>query len=126
MSGPPRRNPDDAPPRLNANQIRGHISLPPRDGGGAAVHRPLTQEQWEQRASQFRSQARGRYDNLFTPGWYAQHPNAWRFRHPHADLWAAALTWPALANWLGTTVAYPYDYGTVYGYGGGDTYYIDS
>jgi hypothetical protein len=39
---------------------------------------------------------------LFTPAWYAQHPNAWKFAHPHADAWAVA-TFGAAAAWVGIT-----------------------
>jgi len=35
----------------------------------------------------------------FTPQWYAQHPEAWKATHPHADAWVAA-TATGLATWL--------------------------
>ena len=40
----------------------------------------------------------------FTPAWYANHPRAWRFPHPHADVWAAATIGVAAA-WLGIDAA---------------------
>ncbi|MFO0947965.1 MAG: hypothetical protein U1D30_18935 [Planctomycetota bacterium] len=35
----------------------------------------------------------------FSPAWYADHPNAWRATHPHADAYAAA-TAATLGSWL--------------------------
>jgi hypothetical protein len=45
----------------------------------------------------------------FTPAWYAAHPRAWQYTHPHADAWAVA-TFGAAATWLGVGAAG----GTVY------------
>jgi hypothetical protein len=36
----------------------------------------------------------------FTPSWYANHPRAWQYSHPHADAWAVA-GFGAAAAWLG-------------------------
>lgn len=36
----------------------------------------------------------------FTASWYAGHPQAWRYTHPHADAWAVA-TLGGLGAWLG-------------------------
>ncbi len=36
----------------------------------------------------------------FTAPWYAAHPNAWNYTHPHADAWAVATIGRATA-WLG-------------------------
>jgi hypothetical protein len=36
----------------------------------------------------------------FTPAWYANHPGAWQYTHPHADAWAVATAGTAAA-WLG-------------------------
>lgn len=35
----------------------------------------------------------------FTAAWYADHPNAWKATHPHADAYVAATT-AGLASWL--------------------------
>jgi hypothetical protein len=40
----------------------------------------------------------------FTASWYASHPNAWRYTHPHADAWAVASIGTAAA-WLGIEAA---------------------
>jgi hypothetical protein len=45
----------------------------------------------------------------FTPAWYAGHPRAWQYTHPHADAWAVA-TFGVAAGWLGLGAAG----GTVY------------
>jgi hypothetical protein len=36
----------------------------------------------------------------FSPAWYADHPGAWQYTHPHADAWAVAGLGTAAA-WLG-------------------------
>jgi hypothetical protein len=36
----------------------------------------------------------------FSPAWYADHPGAWQYTHPHADAWAVAGI-GATAAWLG-------------------------
>jgi hypothetical protein len=41
----------------------------------------------------------------FSSAWYADHPAAWQYTHPHADAWAAASL-AAAAAWLGGG-AYP-------------------
>ncbi len=46
----------------------------------------------------------------FSPAWYADHPDAWHYTHPHADAWAVATLGAAVA-WLGAEAVYP---------GGGD------
>lgn len=53
----------------------------------------------------------------FTSSWYSQHPNAWRYSHPHADAWAAA-SFGALTGWVAgvasTPVSYSYSESNVY------------
>jgi len=44
----------------------------------------------------------------FTPGWYANHPAAWQYTHPHADAWAVA-TIGTVAVWLGIPALPPAD-----------------
>jgi len=46
----------------------------------------------------------------FTPAWYANHPRAWQYMHPHADAWTVASL-GAVGAWLGWTAG---DGGTVY------------
>jgi hypothetical protein len=57
-------------------------------------------ELFQAQASQIQSNVQGRADDLFTPQWYAQHPNAWQAAHPHADAWAVA-TAASVAAWVG-------------------------
>ncbi len=40
----------------------------------------------------------------FSPAWYADHPRAWQFTHPHADAWAVASIAAATA-WVGIAPA---------------------
>ena len=49
----------------------------------------------------------------FTAQWYADHPNAWQYTHPHADAWAAA-TATGVAAWLGWNAYGNSGYGTSY------------
>jgi hypothetical protein len=49
----------------------------------------------------------------FTAAWYADHPNAWQYTHPHADAWAVATLAGATA-WLGWAATPAYSYGTYY------------
>jgi hypothetical protein len=44
----------------------------------------------------------------FTPGWYAAHPTAWQYSHPHADAWAVASI-GTVAVWLGIPAPLPAD-----------------
>ena len=49
------------------------------------------------------SQAKGNFANKnkpFSPAWYANHPKAWQYTHPNANVWAAA-TFGGAATWLG-------------------------
>ncbi len=53
----------------------------------------------------------------FTAAWYADHPNAWQYTHPHADAWAAA-SFAAVSGWVAgvstTPVSYNYNESVVY------------
>ncbi|MEX2185574.1 MAG: hypothetical protein WD875_02225 [Pirellulales bacterium] len=84
-------------------------------GDNAQQHTAQSKEQFQAQASQLQSNVQGRADDLFTPQWYAQHPNAWQATHPHADAWAVA-TAASVAAWVGTAA---------YG-GGSDTVIVES
>jgi hypothetical protein len=73
-----------------------------------------SKEQFQAQASQIQSNVQGRADDLFTPQWYAQHPNAWQATHPHADAWAVA-TAASVAAWVGSAA-----------YAGTDTVVVES
>ena len=53
----------------------------------------------ESAQSSFQTAMEGR-TQPFTPAWYSEHPDAWQYTHPHADLWAVAGV-AGLTNWLG-------------------------
>lgn len=72
-------------------------------------------EQFQAQASQIQSNVQARADDLFTPQWYAEHPNAWQATHPHADAWAVA-TAASVAAWV-NAAAYA---------GSGDTVVVES
>jgi len=46
----------------------------------------------------------------FTAAWYADHPQAWQYTHPHADAWVAA-TWGAVTGWVAGVATTPVSYG---------------
>jgi hypothetical protein len=57
----------------------------------------------ESAQSSFQTAMEGR-TQPFTPAWYSEHPDAWQYTHPHADLWAVAGV-AGLTNWLGYPAA---------------------
>ena len=62
------------------------------------------------RASQMKNSLAGA-NEPFTPSWYADHPNAWQYTHPHADFWAVTGM-VGLSAWLGTSIAASNNSGT--------------
>lgn len=62
--------------------------------------------QASERADELRTNAQGWVNRFnagnepFSPAWYADHPNAWHYTHPHADAWAAASL-AATTAWIG-------------------------
>ena len=62
--------------------------------------------QASERADELRTNAQGWVNKFnagnepFSAGWYADHPNAWQYTHPHADAWAAASL-AATTAWIG-------------------------
>jgi hypothetical protein len=59
----------------------------------------------QNKASQLQANFASR-NEPFSPAWYADHPRAWQYTHPHADAWAVATIGSAAA-WLGVAAAYP-------------------
>lgn len=64
-----------------------------------------SRDQLQSQGQQIRSSVEARASELFTPAWYAQHPQAWQYTHPHADAWAAATLTTATAWIAGATAA---------------------
>jgi hypothetical protein len=76
-----------------------------REAGPNATHRANNEHvNNAQNKAQQLSTNHGANNRPFSPAWYANHPNAWRFAHPHADAWAVASLGAATA-WLGLTAA---------------------
>jgi hypothetical protein len=75
-------------------------------GDDRAGDRDARQQQWSERANELQQNAQGWVDRFngsnepFSAGWYADHPNAWQYTHPHADAWAAASL-AATTAWIG-------------------------
>ncbi len=116
---------------------RSHASTLPADRPGAGerpgiadrpgvgdrpglAHRP-SQLPSRPNAGQIRDNLQGRYDNLFTPDWWRDHPNMaqayWqnfgKYQYAHNHWWRPAA-WAALGGWVaGTAWGSPayYDYG---------------
>ncbi|MEX0676226.1 MAG: hypothetical protein WD063_04085 [Pirellulales bacterium] len=81
--------------------------LQPLGGGNVAGN--LKNGNFQNKVSQLKTNFTSA-NQPFTPAWYADHPRAWQYTHPHADAWAVA-TFGAAATWLGLTAA---SGGTVY------------
>lgn len=132
-NGPPLKNHLPAGGRPDLEQIKNHIGnfgeSPVANGvrngfDGQRIHRQELQAQWRQQAGQIRQAFHGRYDDLFTPQWYLDHPAAWHATHPYANAWAA-VAWGTLYAWVGVApVPVAYDYGSTVVYEG-DTIYIE-
>lgn len=107
--------------------------------GGAAGRLPAqaTDRNWQQQAGQMQQQAQSRLSQRsgewqqnaqswasnfqngpqpFSPSWYAQHPQAWQYTHPHADAVAVA-TAASVTAWVGSA----YYAGTSGSAGGSET-----
>ncbi|QDT76251.1 hypothetical protein [Lacipirellula limnantheis] len=93
-------------------QLQQFLGLPPDGARGVADHGPGDRgdgragEQASQRAGELRDNAQNWVNKFnagnepFSAGWYADHPNAWQYTHPHADAWAAAGL-AATTAWIG-------------------------
>ncbi len=92
-------------------QLQQFLGLPGGEerGAGLASRNANAAERRDhasQRANELRDNAQGwvnrfnRGNEPFSAGWYADHPNAWRYAHPNADAWAAA-SFAATTAWIG-------------------------
>lgn len=110
--------------RVSPDQLNRFLDLPQSRERGVADgdRRTNHQERHQQRRAQaqqvhsnVRSQIGAMSQELFTPSWYSNHPNAWQWSHPHADAWAVA-SFGTAARWIGVAAApigYGYTDGTV-------------
>lgn len=95
---------------LPADGARGVADRTPGDRGEGLANRAENggdrREQASQRANELKDHAQGWVNKFnagnepFSAGWYADHPNAWQYTHPHADAWAAASL-AATTAWIG-------------------------
>ncbi len=113
LGGRPNQFPSSRPTAAGLNGFLGTGSFP-----RAANGRPGSQLQASQlsgsrlagsqfsaaqiqgQAQQITANLQGQASAVFTPQWYAAHPNAWQATHPNANVWAAA-TFGAVATWAG-------------------------
>jgi len=95
---------------LPADGARGAADRGPGDRGAGLANRAENggdrRKQASQRADELKNNAQGWVNKFnagnepFSAGWYADHPNAWQYTHPHADAWAAASLATTTA-WIG-------------------------
>lgn len=86
----------------NVRSVETFINAKPAGGAAAAAKAAVDPATAKSRAESVRSSLEGR-TQPFTPGWYAEHPNAWQYTHPYAEWWAVAGV-VGLSNWLGYPV----------------------
>lgn len=88
-------------PAAGPNSVENFINAKP--AGAAAATRTVDSAAAKTRAQSLQASLAGR-TQAFTPAWYAEHPNAWRYTHPYAQWWAVAGV-AGLSSWLGYSVA---------------------
>jgi hypothetical protein len=86
----------------NVRSVETFINAKPAGGAAATAKAAVDPATAKSRAESVRSSLEGR-TQPFTPGWYAEHPNAWQYTHPNAEWWAVAGV-VGLSNWLGYPV----------------------
>ena len=88
-------------PAPGTRDVESFLNTKPAAGAAAkpAADSATAQSRAESAQSSFQTAMEGR-TQPFTPAWYSEHPDAWQYTHPHADLWAVAGV-AGLTNWLG-------------------------
>jgi hypothetical protein len=112
--------------RPDRGDVEGFLGRP-ENSGERRAERPVDPNHPSELSSRVRndwSQTFADLDQPFTSSWYNDHPNAWKYSHPHADAYAAA-SWGSVTGWVAgvSTTAYPYDYGTTVVYENDAVYY---
>ena len=92
-------------PAPGSRDVEGFLNTRPAAGAATkpAADPATAKSRDESAQSSFQTAMEGR-TQPFTPAWYSEHPGAWQYTHPHADLWAAAGA-AGLTNWLGYPVS---------------------
>ena len=88
-------------PAPGTRDVESFLNTKPAAGAAAkpAADSATAKSRAESAQSSFQTAMEGR-TQPFTPAWYSEHPDAWQYTHPHADLWAVAGV-AGLTNWLG-------------------------
>lgn len=88
-------------PAPGTRDVESFLNTKPAAGAAAkpAADPSTAKSRAESAQSSFQTAMEGR-TQPFTPAWYSEHPDAWQYTHPHADLWAVAGV-VGLTNWLG-------------------------
>ena len=92
-------------PAPGTRDVESFLNTKPAAGAAAkpAADPATAKSRAESAQSSFQTAMEGR-TQPFTPAWYSEHPDAWQYTHPHADLWAVAGV-AGLTNWLGYPAA---------------------
>ena len=92
-------------PAPGTRDVESFLNTKPAAGAAAkqAADPATAKSRAESAQSSFQTAMEGR-TQPFTPAWYGEHPDAWQYTHPHADLWAVAGV-AGLTNWLGYPTA---------------------
>ena len=88
-------------PAAGTRDVDTFLNTKPATGAAAksAADPAAAKSRAEAAQSSFQTAMEGR-TQPFTPAWYGEHPDAWQYTHPHADLWAVAGV-ASLSSWLG-------------------------
>ena len=92
-------------PAPGTRDVESFLKSKPAAGAAAkqAADPATAKSRAESAQSSFQTAMEGR-TQPFTPAWYGEHPDAWHYTHPHADLWAVTGV-AGLTNWLGYPTA---------------------
>jgi len=92
-------------PAAGTRDVESFLNAKPATGAAAkpAADPAAAKSRAESAQSSFQTAMEGR-TQPFTPAWYSEHPDAWQYTHPHADVWAAAGV-VGLSSWLGYPAA---------------------
>jgi len=92
-------------PAPGTRDVESFLKTKPAAGAAAkqAADPATAKSRAESAQSSFQTAMEGR-TQPFTPAWYGEHPDAWHYTHPHADLWAVTGV-AGLTNWLGYPAA---------------------
>ena len=93
-------------PNLNTNGGPNALAKKFQGKPGDFKNQNFDPQKFQSRNGEFHENAQNKRSSFkngaqpFTAEWYADHPAAWQYTHPHADAWAVASA-AGVAAWLG-------------------------